>query len=688
MSSKPSPHAFGRFVSLKGVRRGLLRHLPRLTLFISLVLLLLSSARPLATREIPQVIQKILDYHVEYKKMTPELLQRSLSVYLDYFDPTRDYLLENEAATYKAMSEERVQEVFEEYRRGDLSVYEEINALTQTAILRARGWRDEFRQDPALLSIDSASPPAGRSYERPAYAKTESELKERVRLQMARYLQWQKKEAPFPYTRLKKALDLFERKMNAHENTYLFVGEQGKALLDSDKENALSLRVLKAMTASLDAHSTFFTPSEAYYLKVQLEKELYGVGVVLQESLDGVVIARLIPGGPAETSGLIKPNDILIEVDGKTLDNLSFENALNLMRGKEHSVVALGLVRYEMVNGKPVEKKFQVQLQRRKIVMEEDRIKVSYEPYQDGIIGKITLYSFYEGDGGRSSERDLKDALEKLYKQGDLKGLVLDLRANTGGFLSQAIKVAGLFITNGVVAVSKYSDGSLHYYRDLDGYIYYDGPMTILTSKGSASAAEIVAQSLQDYGVALIVGDKRTYGKGTIQYQTVTDDKSPSFFKVTVGRYYSVSGKSIQMRGVQADVVVPTQLYATKIGEKYLEYPLTPDTVASAFEDPLSDVDVMAYPWFLQYYLPSVQKKSEQWQPHLSYLRQQSADRLAKNPEYRAFLAKYAKGLTKEGSQSREDKEDLVMQEAVNVIKDMIHVSSSSSQKATKVHSQ
>ena len=159
----------------------------------------------------------------------------------------------------------------------------------------------------------------------------------------------------------------------------------------------------------------------------------------------------------------------------------------------------------------------------------------------------------------------------KLKSQGNLRGLILDLRSNSGGFLSQAVKVAGLFISDGVIVISKYSNGEEKFYRDVDGKTVYDGPLVVLTSKATASAAEIVAQALQDYGVALVVGDEHTYGKGTIQTQTVTDNRSTSYFKVTVGKYYTVSGHTPQKEGVKADIVVPGRWSKEKIGEMSID---------------------------------------------------------------------------------------------------------------------
>src|SRR5262249_53796114 len=158
-------------------------------------------------------------------------------------------------------------------------------------------------------------------------------------------------------------------------------------------------------------------------------------------------------------------------------------------------------------------------------------------------------------------------------------GLVLDLRENAGGFLSQAVKVSGIFLSNGIVVISKYSRGDVHFLRNIVGRSYFNGPLVILTSKMSASASEIVAQALQDYGVGIVVGDERTFGKGSIQYQTVTDMSTDLFFKVTVGKYYTASGRTTQIEGVKTDIVVPTHYAPYHIGERYLEYPLSADKV-------------------------------------------------------------------------------------------------------------
>ncbi|MBA3816020.1 MAG: carboxy terminal-processing peptidase, partial [Parachlamydiaceae bacterium] len=219
--------------------------------------------------------------------------------------------------------------------------------------------------------------------------------------------------------------------------------------------------------------------------------------------------------------------------------------------------------------------------------------------------------------------------------------------------------------------VSKYFNGEEHYYRDMDGKISYDGPLIILTSKVTASAAEIVAQTLQDYGVAIIVGDVRTYGKGTIQSQTVTDNQGAAYFKVTVGKYYTVSGKTPQIQGVKADVVVPSQFVHDSIGEEYLEYALKPDMIAASFEDSLTDVPATLKSWYLRYYTPTMQHQKHLWQSMIPELKKNSQFRIANNKNYQDFLmGSSARSLPSR----RASVEDLQMTEAVNVAKDMVNL--------------
>lgn len=641
-----------------------------MTAFARILFLLLVTAslwaepKALTRADVPRSMEEIFAFHVEYRDLTPLLIKRSFKLYLEQFDLEKSYLLASEVKPFLELSSSRIEQILLGYEKGSLAEYEDMNKLIEKAIERARSWRQEIERELILASKEPDLLPR----EAPAqFASTPQQLKERIRKQLTRFLLLERRYSSFSSWNAEKksrVFALYEKRIQRIENSYFLSGPKA--------EHFFCLHVLKAFAKSLDAHTSFYSPEEAFEMRSSLEKKFEGVGVVLKETVDGVVIADLVSGGPAEKSQKVEPGDLLVSVDQKSVVGAPYEDVLEMLKGAEGAKVVLGLKRLNEGGG---ESYVEVSLKREKILMENERVQYTYESFGKGVVGKIVLPSFYESDGDSSCELDLREAIRGLKQKGELQGLVLDMRENSGGFLSQAVKVAGLFITSGVVVISKYSEGEVQYLRNLDGRVYYDGPLVILTSKASASAAEIVAQALQDYGTAIIVGDERTYGKGTIQYQTVTDKEAESFFKVTVGKYYTVSGRSTQIEGVQADIIVPTEYSIYNIGERFLEYPLPNDRVSSAYVDPLLDIDGANKPWFQKNYLPSLQKREICWTKMLPDLRDNSAYRLDNSRNFQLFLKTLQQ--IQNGSPtplSEEDwgSEDLQMHEAVEILKDMI----------------
>lgn len=629
----------------------------------------------LKSHDVNRIMNQILQKHVEQKQMNKEVIARSFHTFINQFDSQKNYLLASEVEPYLNPSDKLLTKALKEYEVGDLKTYYELLTLCQNSIRRARGYRDSMEKNPQTIVASAMDFNENQVEEDPKWAENTTVLQRRMWEQLVRFtkMQIEKIGKKNQGGKEKSIVNMYERNLRALENEYLLEDENGAQLTAAVKENEFVQHVLKALSKGLDAHTAFYSSSEAYDMKVRLEKGFQGIGVVLQESIDGVQITKLIEGGPAAKSGQLKVNDRIISIDGISVVDMPFDKVLDVIRGEEGSTIQLVVKRVEGANGKETQTQFKVSLQREAITLNDDRVDIAYEQFEDGIIGTLTLHSFYEGSNGISSVRDMREALRELNRVGKLKGLILDLRDNTGGFLMQAVKVAGLFISNGVVVVSKYSDGQIRYFRDIDGYSYYDGPMVVLTSKGSASAAEIVAQALQDYGVALIVGDERTYGKGSIQHQNVTDGASSSFYKVTVGRYYTVSGKSTQIKGVKADIIVPTALNKEKLGEEYLDYPLIADNVAPSYDDLLADMDEDAKQWYRRHYTPSVQKKNSLWFQHIDMLRENSKARIAGNRDYQMFLSALDNRELREKLLAKEEKApDYPQKEAVNIIKDMI----------------
>jgi carboxyl-terminal processing protease len=631
--------------------------------------------------DIHRIMQQILSEHVNKNKMTGQILQSALLIYIDQFDPHRVYLLESEVAPFIHLSSQQLNQAIEQYKHNDFSIFKQLNQVIQTSIARSRKMRQDLELEVKSKTFHSSFDKEPITHNEEPFALTEEQLKGRLIRNLAAFIEAQKRRYGEAMTaqRKEQILHSYETHLQELEDHYLYQDEKGEPLPSAEQENLFTIHVLKALANSLDSHTSFYQANEAYDIRVRLQKEFKGIGLVLKETANGIVVTHMLEGGPAARSQLIQVGDRLLEVDGKSISDLPFEKVMEMLHGEKNTKMQLVFNR-KGENGQP-DKSYSVELKRELIILNNDRVDVSSETFGNGIIGKITLHSFYQGDGV-SSEKDVRNAIEKLEKMGNLQGLILDLRNNSGGFLSQAVKVAGLFITNGVIVISKYANGEERFYRDVDGKTTYDGPLIVLTSKATASAAEIVAQALQDYGVALVVGDEQTYGKGTIQAQTMTDNKSSSYFKVTVGKYYTVSGHTPQKKGVKADIVVPSHWNRENIGESYTDS-VAADVIPPAYNDQLKDVSPDIRSWYLKYYIPKLQHPTAIWRDLLPILRKNSEYRIAHNKNYQFFI--------KGGTVSEEDgaeeenewdvpgkknktygEDDLQTQEAVNILKDMI----------------
>lgn len=651
-------------------------------LFLLTILNYSVEAQNLKIADVHTVMEQIFKEHVGKKELTAPAIQDALHTYVDQFDPNRVYLLDSEVQPFFQLNQWQLQEIIERYRQDDLSVFRRLNAVFQNSIQRAREYRAKYESVPERLFKMSQDPHYlaqkeewRDSEQRRLFALNKEELEQRILNELVQFIRRENNRFGFGHTLKNKGrvFQLYEDALRQHENSYLGVDSKNQPLPQEEQESLFVMHVLKALSKDLDAHTSVLDSKEASEMRARLEKEEFGIGIRVQKKDQRFFISELLATGPAEKSGRIHVGDELITINGAPLDELTLKEVEDLLHTSQPEV-ALSL----QSKGVPVS----VQLLKEKVPINEGRVETAFETFGNGIIGKIALHMFYQGSKGVSSEEDIKNAIYTLQKKGNLRGIVLDLRDNMGGFLSQAIKVVGLFITSGVVVISKYADGEEKIYRDVDGKVVYSGPLVILTSRKTASAAEIVAQALQDYGVAVVVGDDQTFGKGTIQSQTITEEDSPSFFKVTVGKYYTVSGKTPQMQGVKADIVAPSYLSNLNIGEKYLSNTVPADSIAPEYVDDLTGVSESLKPWYLNYYVPNIQPQNMKWKNKVPILKRNSEYRIAHNKNYQILLKKI-KGEAFVSNEEDEEwvdpkttynfgSEDVQMEEAVNVLKDMI----------------
>ena len=355
---------------------------------------------------------------------------------------------------------------------------------------------------------------------------------------------------------------------------------------------------LNAFALSLDPHSSFLTPIDNAQFQIDFSLKLVGIGATLMSPDGYTTIDAVVPGGAAAKDGRLKKGDKIIAVDSgdgtgmQDVIDMDLDKVVQLIRGKEGTTVKL-LVLRKSSNGLEV-KRIQIDLVRAVVQIKDSEAKSDIMTLNSKKIGIINLPSFYIDYRDcqenpltcRSSANDMAREIKKLKAQ-NVDGIVLDLRRNGGGDLSEVQKMVGLFINDPIVTQIEDRD---HQVRSLDSdaNALYTGPLAVLVSKYTASASEILAGAVQDYGRGLILGDSRTFGKGTVQ--TVIEIPGTSgrqtngAIHVTIAKFFRPSGKSNQEKGVLSDVIIPDPLDGTDTGEDESDYAL-PYTVIKPSRD-------------------------------------------------------------------------------------------------------
>lgn len=359
----------------------------------------------------------------------------------------------------------------------------------------------------------------------------------------------------------------------------------GKSVAQFNSEDVFSL-YMNAVTEAYDPHTNYLSPKAADLFKQQMSLSLEGIGARLQTENDYTRVAEVITGGPAQKSDLIHVNDRIIGVgqgaSGEVVDVIGWriDEVVKLIKGPKGTTVRLQLLPAETgVNGPPKV----ITLVRDKIKLEDQQAQKNLIRYQKGgkdlKLGVITLPQFYmdfdayqKGDPNyTSTTRDVQKLVKELQAE-NIDGLVLDLRNNGGGSLTEAIDLTGLFIKSGPVVQVKNSANKIETLADDNPTLVYNGPLVVLTNRFSASASEIFAGAIQDYHRGVIVGES-SYGKGTVQTvinlnRFINDPNNKvGELKITFQKFYRVTGSSTQHKGVTPDILFPTALSPEQFGE-------------------------------------------------------------------------------------------------------------------------
>ena len=366
---------------------------------------------------------------------------------------------------------------------------------------------------------------------------------------------------------------------------------QQKRLLQTRSEDVFQAYI-NAFAQPYDPHTTYLSPDNAEKFDINMSLSLEGIGAMLQGDNEHVKIVRLIPAGPAEKSKLVAPADKIIAVgqaDKELVDVIGWrlDEVVKLIRGPKGSQVRLEIIPASNAPNDPTSKV--VTLTREAVKLEEQAAKKSILNLdQDGRevkLGVIEIPAFYldfkayrSGDPDyKSTTRDVKRLITELQEEG-VEGIVIDLRNNGGGSLQEATELTGLFIEQGPTVLVRNSDGRIDVLTDEHQGVFYDGPLTVLVNRLSASASEIFAGAMQDYHRALIIGGQ-TFGKGTVQ---TIQPLNHGELKLTLAKFYRVSGQSTQHQGVIPDISYPADMDINEIGESALPEAMPWDSIKPA----------------------------------------------------------------------------------------------------------
>ncbi len=538
--------------------------------FVFSILLIVSSqqAFALSCQHVKQLVNVYFKMHFSYNEFSDELSRRTLSNFIKSLDPGKMFFLKADVDKFELQYGNKIDDLV---GKTDCKFVDDIVGVYST--------RFEERQKPIEGFIQLKHDYKVDEYlefdrKKTPFATSTEELDERWR-----------KRVKFQALQLKDSIKDAEKLKEKLKKKYVLARKQHNEMTKKDIFGIF----LNAFASSLDPHSDYMPPDALEDFNINTRLSLEGIGAVLRSEEGFTKIQSMVPGGAASISKKLKVEDKIIAVaQGKDppvdVIDMDLREVVKLIRGKRGTEVKLIIMREE--KGKSEQQ--EVVLIREKVRL-TDRAAKSKIIKVEGKIGKdkkelkigvINLPSFYIDFKGRQNrEKDFKSSsvdmlreIEALNKK-KIDGLVVDLRNNGGGSLDESINVAGLFVAKGPVVQTKSADGNTFVQADKNAVIAYDGPLTVLINRQSASASEIFAGAIQDYGKGLIIGDTHTFGKGTVQnLNDLPDDLGA--VKITIAKFYRPGGASTQLKGVESDIVLPDLMDEIEIGEKFYDFAL------------------------------------------------------------------------------------------------------------------
>jgi len=580
-----------------------LRTVSRCTLLLAFVILIpssLTAADKIVLTEEDGKTAKIVasmvsSRHINHPEINDALSEKLLHRYLEIWDPQKLYLLQSDIDEFSVEKTSLDDKILKGDVQFAVDVFERFRSRMDVRAAKLDALIDvehDFTVEEELIR-DAKNIP---------WAANEQELDERWR-----------KRIKFDLLMLKMDdTDLVEARKRLHKRYHT-----NQVFLDQTEAHEVLELYLSSMTHCLDPHSTYMSPQTLEDFRIDMELKLDGIGARLKYDDGYTMVEEVIEGGAASTDGRLKKGDKIIGVSFDASDNfvdvieMKLTKVVDMIRGKKGTRVKLKVLVPKEENEEEtagIERRTKIyELTRTEVKITEDEVKgkiLETSEWIDGRkakVGILRIPAFYrdfrganQGGNFKSTARDVKVVLEEFNKQ-DVQVLIVDLRWNGGGALQEAIEVSGLFIPKGSVVQVKEPDTGVQIFDDEDPDMYWRRPMVVVCNRFSASASEIFAGAIKDYRRGIVIGDRTTHGKGTVQNVVDVVDRRSLFssqphgaLKLTISKFYRVNGDSTQTKGVTSDVVLPSLLNVREIGEDSLDNALEFDRITRASYSPFS----------------------------------------------------------------------------------------------------
>lgn len=617
----------------------------------------------------------IARYHISQKKIDEEVSEQTFDQFIGQLDGRKQYFMKSDVDRLNASREK----LGDQIKEGDVSFAYQAFEVYKKRVLDRSELAKQFIDAPHDFTLDESIVIESDSIE---WAKTDAEMKDRWRKRVKNdILSLKLDDEP-----MDKIKDRLQRRYDGI----------ARAVRQMEKHEILEM-YLSALANAFDPHSSYMSPQTVEDFNIIMQHRLQGIGATLRSEDGYTIVADVVEGGAAHSDGRLKKGDKITAVDqhadGEWVDvvEMKLSKVVRYIRGKAGTKLRLKVKKADKVDKKAGKTtpggveiydltRQVIQLKSMdvsgKILKSSDRVQGS--GYRVGVVYIPSFYRDFEGASlgvkdFKSTSRDVRKVLDGFKAAGGVDLVVVDLRSNPGGSLTEAIEVSGLFIDKGPVVQVKTLDSPPRSYDDLDDGTAYDGPLAVICDKGAASASEIFAGVIKDYQRGVIIGDRSTHGKGTVQNVMPVGKNMLRFvkatdrgkLKLTIQQFYRVNGDSTQVRGVPSDVVLPSLRDFTHEGEGSIDNALKFNRVEPADFKPLGMTSSKLIEELQQSSKSRVEKNGEfdQTKKEIAlYLKLKNRKELSLNEEIRRKEQAEAKALeqaTEENEDEPEEKEEV-----------------------------